>query len=458
MSTNATTHGIHAERGAALVVVLGFIVFLVSLSLVFARQMQTEAVTAGNSVSHAQARLIASGVLEAIMADLQSSIDVGESPSVDFVENQAVVFGDGMYWLIAHDFTSDEEPTFGLIPSNARANIGMTTPDRLATLPGLNTDTANAILDWQDGDDETREGGAESDYYLAQRDGYEAKNSRYETIEELLLVRDIDHVTLFGEDTNRNGVLDPNENDAATTPPDDNADGKLDVGAYPYLTVYGVEPNKTAAGQDRVNVNRGGSVFQLLNNELDEKRYDKVAPLVPGARPFRNALDFAVKLKLTDEEFGKLEDKIKMNNQNVRRGLINIYAAPAEVLDLLPGLETGDGQTIVSKRDGEHESLLWLVDALGEDKAVEAADRVTTRSYQFSADILAVSGDGRAFVRQRVVIDTLSTNGREIEGPRVIYHQDITDLGWPIDPEIKTKLRQGVRLAEVAEQYQSGVR
>ena len=41
----------------------------------------------------------------------------------------------------------------------------------------------------------------------------------WKTLEELLLIRDIDAGVLFGEDTNRNGVLDANENDAAATPP-----------------------------------------------------------------------------------------------------------------------------------------------------------------------------------------------------------------------------------------------
>ncbi len=448
----------YTSRGAALVVVLFFIVFMVSLSMVFARQMQTEAVTAGNSVSQTQARFVALGVIEAIKADLQSSIDAGDEPTIDFVEPQAQVLGDGMYWIIAHDFTTDEEATFGVVPESARVNVSVSPPDRLALLPGMNTETANAIADWRDGDDEVREGGAESDYYLAQRTGYDAKNSRFETLEELLLVRDIDSTILFGEDTNRNGVLDSNENDANATPPEDNADGNLDVGAYPYLTVYSAESNQTPDGGERVNINQGGEVFQLLRDELSESRFNEVSPRVPGGRPFQNELDFAVKLRLTDEEFGELENEITTSGQPVRRGLINIMSAPAEVLDLLPGLEPGDGQKIVNAREQEGESMLWLVDAIGQEKAVQAAGLLTTDSYQYSADILAISGDGRGFVRYRVVIDTLAPDGSAVEGPRVVYTQDITDLGWPIDPAIRMALRAGTPIEEVAEQYRSGVR
>lgn len=445
-------------RGAALIVVLFFIVFMLSLSMVFARQMQTEAVASGNSVSQVQARLIARGVIEAIKADLQSSIDGGESPSVDFVESQAAVLGEGMYWIVALDFTTDEEPTYGVVPESARLNVGVTPPEALSGLPGMNIDTANAIADWRDRDDELREGGAESDYYLAQRVGYEAKNSRFETVEELLLVRDVDRVVMFGEDTNRNGVLDRNENDASSALPDDNADGKLDLGVYPYLTVYSTEPNKTSEGEDRTNINQGAEIFILLQEELEESRANEVTARVPGGRPFRNTLDFAVKLELTDEEFAGMADKITTDDGAVRRGLINVNTAPAEVLDLLPGLEAGDGQKIVSARGGDDKSLLWLVEALGEEKAVEAANLLTTRGYQFSADIVAVSGDGRGFVRTRVVFDTLASGGEEIDKPRVVYLQDITHLGWPIDPAARVALRRGTALQEVAELYQAGVR
>lgn len=446
------------SRGAALIVVLFFIVFMLSLSLVFARQMQTEAVTAGNAVSQTQARLIARGVIEAVKADLQSSIDAGDRPAIDFIESQAVVMGDGMYWIVAHDFTTDEEPTYGVVPESSRVNISVTPPDRLAALPGMNTEAANAIADWRDEDDEVRDGGAESDFYLARRPGYDAKNSRFETIEELLLVRDIDTTVLFGEDTNRNGVLDPNENDAAATPPADNADGRLDVGTYPYLTVYSAEPNTTPGGGDRININQGGEIFQLLRDKLDQKRADEVSPRVTGGRPFRNGLDFAVKLQLTDEESGELESEITTDGQPVRRGMIDVMSAPAEILDLLPGLEAGDGQKIVAARGGGGASMLWLVDALGTEKAVQAADLLTTGSYQYSADIVAVSGDGRGFVRYRVVFDTLTLNGEEVEGARVVYFQDLTHLGWPIDPEIRTALRRGTPLEEVAELYKPGVR
>ena len=70
-------------------------------------------------------------------------------------------------------------------------------------------------------------------------------------------------------------------------------------------------------------------------------------------------------------------------------------------------------------------------------------DYITTRSFQFSADIVSLSGNGRAFKRCRVVIDA-----RE-DLPRALYWKELTHLGWPLDPEIIPALRSGASLSEM---------
>ena len=83
--------------------------------------------------------------------------------------------------------------------------------DLLMGLPGMTEDVADAILDWMDEDDEAREYGCESDYYQGLSPPTIAKNGPLDTVEELLLVRGVTPQLLFGTDTNRNGMVDPNE-------------------------------------------------------------------------------------------------------------------------------------------------------------------------------------------------------------------------------------------------------
>ena len=81
---------------------------------------------------------------------------------------------------------------------------------------------------------------------------------------------------------------------------------------------------------------------------------------------------------------------------------------------------------------------------LPREKAAAIGGQITTRSFQFSADVLGASGDGRAYRRYRAVVDTG-------EGaPRVLSWCELTHLGWPLDPEIIATLRSGLELTQTA--------
>ena len=57
-------------------------------------------------------------------------------------------------------------------------------------------------------DDTPRANGAKSEYYCTLNPPYQPRDGLPETIEELLLVREVTPQLLFGLDTNRNGLLD----------------------------------------------------------------------------------------------------------------------------------------------------------------------------------------------------------------------------------------------------------
>lgn len=139
----------------------------------------------------------------------------------------------------------------------------------LMALPGMTEETADAILDWIDADDEPRPFGAESEYYSGLPTPYEPANGPLQSVEELLLVRGVTPELLFGVDANRNGVLDADEQQrygvSIETP------GVLGWAAY--LTVHGAEANKTDEGLPRVNVNQDD--LELLYEELLEALGDE---------------------------------------------------------------------------------------------------------------------------------------------------------------------------------------
>ena len=58
--------------------------------------------------------------------------------------------------------------------------------------------------------------------------------------------------------------------------------------------------------------------------------------------------------------------------------------------------------------------------------ALRRGDYITTRSFQFTADIAAVGAYGRGYRRVKFIFDT--SDGY----PKILYRQDLSRLGWAI--------------------------
>lgn len=134
----------------------------------------------------------------------------------------------------------------------------------LMQLPWMNEEIADAILDWVDGDALPRQFGAEADFYESLPEPYAPNNGPLSSLDELLLVRGVSRELLFGEDANRNGLLDVGE--------DLNGDGILDRGWAAYLTVFSKESNVRADGSPRIQLNQDdlAALFDELEAEFNE--------------------------------------------------------------------------------------------------------------------------------------------------------------------------------------------
>jgi hypothetical protein len=69
--------------------------------------------------------------------------------------------------------------------------------------------------------------------------------------------------------------------------------------------------------------------------------------------------------------------------------------------------------------------------------ALAQRDRITTRSFQYSADIAAVGPEGRGYRRVRFVFDL--SDGT----PKIIHRQDLSRLGWALGDTVREKLLAG---------------
>lgn len=276
-----------SRRGSILVVVLVVLVVLALGAYTFSESMIVEAQATAAFGRDAQARAAADSGIELAASLLTQRYE--QTPSSYFsnpewfqgilVQNNDSPKGRGRFSVVSAVETdpSGRSIRFGLVDESSKLNINAVptllksnTDARkvLQYLPQMTPEITDAILDWVDSDTTPRELGAEDETYLPL--GYKAKNKALDSLDELLMVRGVTPLLLFGEDANRNGLLDPNENDGELSPPLDNGDGLLDRGWSAYFTVYGREGNYKSDGTQRINVN-GNALADM---------YDQVLPIL----------------------------------------------------------------------------------------------------------------------------------------------------------------------------------
>jgi hypothetical protein len=374
--------------------------------------------------------------------------------------NQAVPVGNAKFWVIGRGYGQDAATMahFGLTDEASKINLNMSNSTMLSNLlfnlPRVTPDLIANILAWRSTNTTSKYGGAESDTYSGLPQPYMCKNGAFETVDELRLIYNMDMTTLYGEDANLNGILDPNENDGDALPPSDNMNGLLEPGLLEYLTVYSREPNTftnvnssgTITNSPRYNIttytaaNRQELVNILVTNGISSDRAEQIVTGTTGA-PFGSPLAFYYAAssgsgKMTTTEFMQIENSIRGSNIV---GLININTASQTVLGAIPAWLNGQAQQVVSYRQsitnqaGLNTSVVWLTQVLSQQDALNAAPYITGKSYQFAADVAAVGHNGRGYRRTRFIFDT-STGS-----PVIIYRQDLSYLGWALGKEVRDK-------------------
>ena len=291
----------HKARGSSLMIVL-VVVMIVSLgAYTFSELMFTHNETATLSSQNIQAKWLVDAGIDTARIHLLQNHELRMSAGGDYDNRnvfQAInVIPDtnpnltGNFTIIAPAIDSDGFVAgyrYGLEDESSRLNLNALViadtyadnggREMLMALPGMTVDIADAIMDWIDDDDETREFGAEFDYYQSLGSPYEPNNGPFNTVEELLLVRGVTPEMLYGADINRNGQIDTHEEPArqrvqeilsianSTSGDEVLNTGSLDRGWSAYLTLYSQENNLNINGEPRINLN--SSDLQTLHQDL----------------------------------------------------------------------------------------------------------------------------------------------------------------------------------------------
>jgi len=439
---NTTRKGARRDRGTVLIVTIWVVLVLAGLALVFARSMRVAAIVSANHVASLEAECVAAGALEYVIAQLSTISDEDTSALEGADSYQAMELGQSYFWILRSNLEDDREFEYGITDEAGKINLNSASLEMLLKLPGMTSELAASIIDWRDEDSEISTGGAENEYYLSLSEPYDCKNGPLETVDEILLIKGASEDLLYGEDTNLNGVLDDHENDGDNSDPVDNRNGRLDAGFYDYVTVYSEEANVDSEGNQRLNINDVQARADLqaaLEEVVEEERALEIMNQVPMNPRYDNILDFYFGSGLTSEEFAQLAGRLTTSEEETLPGLVNVNTAGKEVLLCLPGLEESDVEALLSYRasNNDIDSVAWVTEVLDNAKAVEIGSFITTRSFQYSADIVCLAGNGRAYKRYKAVLDLREAS------PVIVYWKTLTYLGWPLTEAIVAAVRKG---------------
>ena len=445
------------EGGSVLIIVLWVCIGLVAITLYFANSMTLELRAADNRVNGQAADQAIEGAARYVSYMLANYSTNGSMPTNSQFICADVPVGDSHYWIIGRDnskTTTGTDPAFGLIDEASKLNLNIANTNMLAYLPNMTTDLAAAILDW-------RGTNGSSTYALNYATlGYDDKNSPFESVDELRLVYGMTSDLLAGDDVNRNGLLDANETNSAggSTP---------NFGLMEYTTVFSREPNFHSDGTSLTNVNIGftnaaamNTFFQVAGVSSGNATpiYDSIngnprsrPPIT--AVPCRSVLDFCLRCitnGMSANDFAKIYNNVTISTNNYIYGCVNVNTAGEAVLTALfmgastnmdQDTATAAAQQLVTYRQQNPNSLTspaWVYSALGQYPTVLASlaarDRITTRGFQFTADIAAVGPFGRGYRRVKFIFDI--SDGT----PKIIYRQDLSRLGWALGEKARKTL------------------
>lgn len=151
----------------------------------------------------------------------------------------------------------------------------------------------DSLLDWRESGGSARPKGAKDQYYQSLTPPYRCKSAPFSTVEELLMVRGFTAWVVFGEDYNRNNLLDFNEDDGDASFPPDNADGRLFAGVAPFLTVWGREWNTSNGNRPRINLNLSDKekLQELLEKDFDANIVNYIMSVRGAGKTFTSVMN-----------------------------------------------------------------------------------------------------------------------------------------------------------------------
>ncbi len=184
------------ERGFALVIALIVTTLLVALLVEFVGEVYVDTSHSHNFVASQQAGILAESGIAGGVALLKASAAMRQAQGIDassLSEMWATPFnydaGVGTVTITIEDESGKLDLNSATSDTGAPDIFYVQTAERLVKQLQLSHDLLDAASDWRDLDDTPRPNGAETSYYSTLKPPYQAHNGRFNTFEELGLVK-----------------------------------------------------------------------------------------------------------------------------------------------------------------------------------------------------------------------------------------------------------------------------
>jgi competence ComEA-like helix-hairpin-helix protein len=360
------------------------------------------------------------------------------------------------------------EVIYGISDEESRLNINTASADQLTNLDGMTSDIVAAIIVWRSAAAQivptqtgATQGGANSDYYMSLRPPYLARNSPFQTVRELLMVRGVTPGLLMGNDHLQNGFLDGDEDPADQGPFGSKPPPPPNPGWAALLTVTDSDKDVNASGKDRVNPQtadeatlsavpgitqaiakaiisyRGKNPLQSLDDLLSVTAQDSSQggangnagdgsnpPADGSPSDGQNGSGNSGPGVISQELLEQVADDLSLAGGTDLPGLININTARLDVLICLPGVQRPLAQAIINYRKStgyfDNVAALLKVDGMTREIFKQVVPLVTARSETFR--IVSEGKIKSSGARQRIEA-IVHIGGRDIE--TLGYREDL---------------------------------
>lgn len=198
-----------SQKGVALLMVLWVLAILTVIVFSFSFMTRTETLSTASFKGGLEKKFIAEGAMERAIMELFYR-NAYKTQTIEF-EGLEVWQVDGTPYTGS---IGEGAYTVSIIDESGKVDINFASEVVLKNLflnAGVSDEEADtivdSIMDWKDPDDLHRLNGAESDYYMSLQNPYKAKNARFDSLEELLLVKGVTSDILNGN-KERKGLIE----------------------------------------------------------------------------------------------------------------------------------------------------------------------------------------------------------------------------------------------------------